>query len=558
MSHSFNLLTQPWIPCVDQNGNRRNYGLRDALVQAHEIREIYADSPLTMAALYRLLLAVLHRCFGPADRFAWARLWEQQHWDSAVLDDYFAHPRISGRFDLFDAEHPFYQVRTFHADKEPEAHPISVLALQEASGNNTTLFDHHLQDLPQSLAVDDAARRLITAQTYALGFGVSHTLHGEKVQRLDSPSVRGAVFFTLGENLFQTLLLSMRYYPRVNSRLPDGPNDKPAWELEDPYEPRDSPYGYLDYLTWQSRQIRLGPPKVMPDGTLLLETVQLIQGLRAKKETVLDPLRSYRTDDKGKLYLRGFSPERVLWRDSTALLELAETAKHDAPENFHVLADALHYSRVLARHNLYRYVAIGLKEQEGQAAGVNFWRAEYMPLPLAYLDSQDTVSILREAIQCAERVEQALSDAVDWLVWLWLYPTEERTVEQWHDSVDYKLRYDEKKGDKKFQTLRRQLNVSQGYWWRLANPFREAVVGLVAADQAQYDMARTEWYKQLQATAREAFREMMTVRSESGRMFRAVAEAQKLLEREMGRALQSALSNEIGLQEDSSNEKKGN
>ncbi len=556
MNHSFNLLTQPWIPCVDQDGNQRNYSLRDTLVKAHEIREIYADSPLTIAALHRLLLAVLHCKFGPTDRHAWAGLWERQHWDSTVLDDYFANPRISARFDLFDAENPFYQVRTFRADKEPTEHPVSVLVLHEASGNNTTLFDHHLHHTSQPVDAAEAARRIVVAQTYALGLGQSHRLHGQRVDRTDAPSARGALFLTLGDNLFQTLLLSMRYYPQANSRLPDKPNDKPTWEMDDPYETRSIPYGYLDYLTWQSRQIRLGSPKVMPDGALLIETVQLIQGLRANKKAVLDPLRSYRTDEKGKLYLRGFSPERVLWRDSTALLELTETAKHDAPENFRVLAEALRYSQ-LARHDLYRYVAIGFKEQEGQAAGVDFWRTEYMPLPLQYLDSQDAVNVLREAIQRAERVERALNNALDWLAWLWIYPLENRTIEQWRDSAEYKLRNNEKKGDKKFQRLRYELNVSHSYWWRLANPFRQAMVKLVAEDQAEYEKARREWHKHLKITAREAFNEMLTARSESGRMFRAVAEAQKLLEREMGRALQLSITQEEALQEDS-NEETGN
>jgi CRISPR system Cascade subunit CasA len=538
MTHSFDLLTQPWIPCADGDGNHGPLSLHDALVQAHDLREIHTDSPLTTAALHRLLLAVLHRCFGPADRSVWKDLWQRGQWDSAVLDDYFARLDVGPRFDLFDAEHPFYQVRTFCADKEPEVHPISQLAPQEASGNNTTLFDHHMEVLLHPVPVAEAARRLVTAQAYALGFGQSHRVRGKRVDRADAPSARGVIFFTLGKTLFQTLLLSMRYYPQNNSRLPDTPADKPAWEMDNPFEPeRSVPDGYLDYLTWQSRQIRLGEPHETLNGELVVCSVQQIQGLKADKTAVLDPLRSYRTDNKGNLNLRGFSPGRVLWRDSTALLELTETAKHDPPENFRALAEALRYSRVLTRGNIYHYAAIGMTTEKNQAANVAFWRAEYMPLPLAYLESHDTVDALRRAIERAEWVEGALNDVVDWLAWLWLYPTESRTFEKWQESGEYKLRYNQKKGDKKFQALRAQLDVSQAYWWRLAEPFRETMVGLADDDQDEREVARREWHNRLRAAAREAFQETITARSDSARMFRAIAEGQRILERELGRIL---------------------
>jgi CRISPR system Cascade subunit CasA len=537
MTHSFDLLTQPWIPCVDHDGKRCPLSLRDTLVQAHDLHEIYADSPLTIAALHRLLLAVLHRCFGPADRFVWKDLWQDGHgqWNDVVLDDYFARDDVGPRFDLFDAERPFYQVRAFYADKEPEVHPIAQLAPQEASGNNTTLFDHHVDALPDVISAAEAARRLVTLQAYAVGGGVSHKYKGQGLRFHGSPSVRGITFLMRGENLFQTLLLSMRYYPKSNSRLPDTPADKPAWEMDNPFEPeRSIPHGYLDYLTWQSRQVRLGEPDKTPTGDLVVRTLQRIQGLAVDKE-VMDPLMSYGTSRQGTAFTRRFSQEHVLWRDSATMLELTETAKHDAPENFRVLAEAVQYSRVLSRKLLYTFTAIGLIATS--KAGIQLWRAEYMPLPLTYLESQDTVDSLRKAIRRAEWVESALNDVVDWLAWLWLYPAEERTLEKWQESTDYKLRYNQKKGDRKFQALRAQLNVSQVYWWRLAEPFRETMVGLADEDQDKREAARHEWHNRLRVAAREAFREIVTARSDSTRMFRAIAEAQKLLERELGRIL---------------------
>src|SRR4051794_16935489 len=100
---SFNLVDECWIPCIRLADNRRvELGLRDVLVQAPTIREVYDPSPLVTVALHRLLLAILHRNFGPRTLEAWCALWRRGAWDTAVLDEYFACWRH--RFDLFDPE----------------------------------------------------------------------------------------------------------------------------------------------------------------------------------------------------------------------------------------------------------------------------------------------------------------------------------------------------------------------------------------------------------------------------------------------------------------------
>jgi CRISPR system Cascade subunit CasA len=61
----FSLLEEPWIPVL-REGRVEEVGLREALLQAHNITRIETPSPLEEAALHRLLLAVLHRALmGP-------------------------------------------------------------------------------------------------------------------------------------------------------------------------------------------------------------------------------------------------------------------------------------------------------------------------------------------------------------------------------------------------------------------------------------------------------------------------------------------------------------
>ena len=108
METEFNLVDEPWVPCIRTDGQAEHLSLRDTLIRAHQLREIAGESPLVTAALYRLLLAVLHRVFGPEDHDAWCNLWETGHWDTVQLDTYLE--QWQHRFNLFDSEHPFYQV----------------------------------------------------------------------------------------------------------------------------------------------------------------------------------------------------------------------------------------------------------------------------------------------------------------------------------------------------------------------------------------------------------------------------------------------------------------
>ncbi len=131
MTASFNLVDRPWIPCqFAGTAVPHDLSLRDALARAKEITGIVADSPLETIAVHRLLLAVLHRIFRVVDDADWSQLWEADCFDAERVDawaDAWRH-----RFDLFDAERPFYQ-----APGLPEAAGTTVAKLgHEFSAGN--------------------------------------------------------------------------------------------------------------------------------------------------------------------------------------------------------------------------------------------------------------------------------------------------------------------------------------------------------------------------------------------------------------------------------------
>ena len=538
MKSFYNLLEEPWIPCIRLDGRMEPLSLRDTLAQAHTIREIYTDSPLTVAALHRLLLAVLHRVFGPKDRHVWADLWHsrQKRWEEKI-DEYLSRPDIHSRFYLFDEQYPFYQVAHFPSGVKPEPQPISQLALEVASGNNLTLFEHHSDLAPESVTLDEAARRLVTAQAFTIGFGISYVYNGAKVMFLDGPCARGALFFVQGDNLFQTLLLSMRQYPHSSVQFTDDEDkDKPCWEMNDPLVPaRKAPFGYLDYLTWQSLQIRLVPPSIMGMDARITHVCR-IQGLGLDKAAVLDPLKSYRLDDSGNPISRGFSDKRALWRDSVALFELINSSRKGAstPENLQMLAQLVRH-KVLPCEAQYRYLAIGLATEEGHARNVALWRYERMPLPLAYLADETAVGRLRDALNLAQAVDWRLGDACDWLTWLWLKPDAYERFDKWAESRDYKNRGK----NTSFTTLRDQLSATQHYWWRLAQPFESVLTGLAAEDEAQVNAAMLAWRDTLRQAATAAFQEITEGIEPSPRTLRAIVKAEAHLDWGLGIALKT-------------------
>jgi CRISPR system Cascade subunit CasA len=149
----FNLAVDPWVPCVMADGTSCDLSLADTLIRAHEIRELFDESPLVTVAVHRLLLAILHRNFGPANTNEWFALWRAGRWNEERLNAYFS--RWSTRFELFDPARPFYQVTEIAGTPNQ---PVSVLFQDLSGGNNPTLFDHTCEDAARVFA---AARRVV-------------------------------------------------------------------------------------------------------------------------------------------------------------------------------------------------------------------------------------------------------------------------------------------------------------------------------------------------------------------------------------------------------------
>lgn len=507
MGVSFNLIDEPFIPCVMPDGTTEERNLRDALVNAPDAREIRDDSPLVTAALHRFLLAILHRNFGPKNLDAWKTLWQAGCFDSAVLDRYFEQWRE--RFDLFHPRWPFYQTSELCTDK-----PLSVAALFEelARGNNATLFDHTTDGKNEGVTPAAAARGLIAQQGFALGFGVSPdvTIRGQTMKtgnRKDGPLARGILLLVQGESLFQTLMLNLTQYSPCD-------DDLPIWERESPESVVDAtnPFGRVDLYTFQCRRLRLEPPEAPSE---MVDWVHYAQG-RKLADGELDPMKPYRRDKKSGWVVFSLKEERALWRDSATLLDLANNP--DRPIlalNWvsHAIGD-----RSVPPDAKYQIDAFGMGTQPGKATSVIFWRHEHMPLPLAYLTDADLVHSLKTALQLAEDVAQCLSNAAKITVKETLAPDPDR-----------------KPDAERVQDMVNSLAPERFYWSRLEAPFYGFLKDLASghepgSPQNQDHRAQKlrQWFTQtLKTTATDAFDHTVGRLDRSARVLRAVVKGRQ-------------------------------
>lgn len=510
MTPTFNLISESWLPCINARGQMVELSLQETLSNAHELRELYDESPLVTAALHRLLLAILHRLFGPASRRDWHGLWQQGRWPAEPLEAYFTQWR--DRFELFHADRPFFQA------PDDRVRPKSVMHLIHSVGNNPTLFSHQNEAEGVTLTPGQAARALVTAQAFHMA-----GLSGLEQKFTDGTCTRGVVLLAQGDNLFETLMLNLLQYPSDEGEvMVHSQADRPAWEMDDPFEPdRTIPLGYLDYLTWQNSRILLFPDE--DAGRPVVREMTIGPALRLNPD-VRDPMKHYSKDEKRGYQVLRFQEDRALWRDSAALFRLSDRDHCRPPATFEWLA-RLVYDDYLEKRRVYRYMALGMSSRRHQAK-VYFYRHERMPLPLSYLSEQTAVEHLQSALTLAESVYRQLRDALSQLAKLLIAPEADTEGGRKPDKKLDKL-------DKDVNSMVNHWGVLPRYWSSLETAFVELTLALPQQGQA----ALPSWREELRRAARQAFEQAEALVGTDVRAIKAAVRARGQLENGLRKVL---------------------
>ncbi len=307
----FDVSTEPWIPVIRIDGNPDELGVRDVLMQAHQIRAVVDPMPTVEFGLHRFLVACVGDIFKPQDSIDWGELWQEGAFDGARVKAYFADN--ADCFDLFDAQKPFLQSAGMEGEKSK---PLAGLLPPMPSGTATNHF-HHGSENQFGVAPKMAARLLTTIAPWMTAGGAGL-----------SPSLNGAPPFyvlPLGDTLFQTLLFNTLVLKELSRAQGE---EIPAWRDPVPVSAtRAAGASLLASFSWRPRRIQL---EVGESGVCaltgqptshLVSAMKFAPGFGAGFEWI-DPNCAFRIAEE-RLILRP-RDKREVWRDTGPLALLRQ------------------------------------------------------------------------------------------------------------------------------------------------------------------------------------------------------------------------------------------
>jgi CRISPR system Cascade subunit CasA len=486
MTHpSFSLLDEPWIPVRSRGGEDGLVGLRQLFAEATELQGIATAHPLHNLAIHRLLLAIAHRAFGPADVYARADLAER--WSAKPASDYLG--TWGHRFDLFDRTRPFMQVPAL-LDTELEPRPWTLMALECSSGNAKTLFDHSLDSVPSTISFAEAARHLVACLQFT---------NGGLVKAFRTAATRGpasglACVLAEGESLAETIALNL-----VPQTPGDHAKDVPPWEKSAPLNLRSLkagasalPRGPAQRYTWLSRSILLRAETSGVASLLFAEGVDFEDG------PVPDPMSAL-VQGKDAIHPLRLSQSRAVWRDFHAM---TATAGGHPPAT---LETAIAVRTALERTSRTLRVSCGgLLTDKAKRV---LWRLEGHRVPGLVLAAGSAASAaLRPAAERADEVGRALHFALRDLGRAWLEGASGRAADKAAVAATSEA-----------------LQAEPAFWQALESPYWRFVDRL--GTRGYPDEALRDWEAEVLQQARRAW-EMATLRL--GHRGRALAAAARV------------------------------
>lgn len=483
---TYDLRREAWIPVEYIDGRSGALGLRDVLVHAHEIREIGGDSPVEVIALNRLLLALAIRTHPETeDEEEWFGRWDERRFDPEKVDQYLE--KWSDRFDLFDPEHPFYQVRSNTGNS---ILPVSVLRIHECN-NVPELYSHASLRPEETMQPAEAAVGLVASQFAGSGGLLSNPF---KTGNKNTPFMSAAMFWLRGRSLFEALMLNAP--PKSDFRMGGSrlnSDDAPAWEQEPSAgQTERASRGMLDYLTFQHRRLTL---VTGDDG----ESDSVIVGLRrtggnhVEPRPLNDPQIAVLEENKARPRMPyAMRPDRALWRDSSIFTTLLQGGGSRAPLSFQWVSGKTSQLRT----DRFLVDVFGLRTRGANDGTFLFWRRESMPLFVRTLQDADTAHAVIQLLERAEKQREHLRGAIYTVARLVVPSSEE--VSRFATALDAEGRF----------------------WSTLEAPFYEAVRQVV--DGSDREEALRLWTQQLHRTAMNAFDTATSSLDGSGRQLHAV------------------------------------
>ena len=419
----YNLLEERWMRVRGQDYTVQEVSLPDALLHAHEYRDLAGELPTQDAAMLRLLLAVLHTVFSRVDGngtpapfeetddalIRWEELYRLGHFPEAPIRAYLEQWR--DRFWLFHPERPFWQV--------PEAKIGSPFRAKKLNGeifeseNKDSLFSAYSGEAKERLTYPQAARWLVFLNNY------DDTAAKKKAKDRTLPSMgpgwlgRLGVVYVKGANLFDTLMRNLMFL-RDGGKLWE--EDAPCWELDAARtEERTEvpcPDNFAGLMTMQYRRILLKRQEGWVTGCTVLGG-DFFDSTNAFAE----PMTLWNKKEESKnnpryYYPRVHSMSKQLWREFSALTGIDSHVPGVIWWN-----TLLQNEKILSRKEHLQICALGV-EYGKMSNSMTDCYTDQLSMELALLNElgrawqsrvEDEVENCEQAAQCVGRLAWELS-----------------------------------------------------------------------------------------------------------------------------------------------------
>ena len=428
---SFDLIIDPWLDCVFQDGSKKTMGIRGVLADAHEINALAFDDPMQDPAVFRTLLAVLYRALDPLTVDDWKAIWSSGRLPSDRLDAYF--DSHADDFWLHGASKSFMQ--TMSAEPNSALKPLSSL-IPTPTGLGT-MFPNVTGDAANKMSCPQLARWVITCNSYDRcaahsGFkgdpemrnGISYAsmpyLGQLAVVRLKTSSLfrdlmlalvpLDSGFFTSMQNEPETV--DDLYSPTSLRELSAG---VPSWEKPDLTPGHDgtaksklTPDTVEDCLTWRSRRI-----KVYYDGDGEGEPAQVLlspgQHVTLEDQQGLEPMAAWRARQEKKDSPVHWAPvrysaDKAFWRGLSPLL--AATSSTIPPMTLR-WASKLCDDGILPAGYVGHVTVETCRYDSSMSSLVTDFLVDKVDLPLKIVNDLKLTRVVTDAVSLAENAVRA-------------------------------------------------------------------------------------------------------------------------------------------------------